>query len=340
MAGRALASLLLLSSLLLPARPASAQSIEEVWAQGQQLMRRGEYGLAQQFYAAVAEQFGGSAAPRALLLQARAALADGDTASAEATLQALLAWLPGAGSEEEADALLTLALTRRAAGDCNGALRALAAYEVAPGRLALGPYPALLRATCLGRIGDWQGQLAAARVALDIDGGGPRLTRIEILERAAEALLKLGRREEALTFYEQCLALAGTRAYRAEMLFTTATIARALGREDVDRYRAVVVELPETPRAPDALDALIEMGQGATVSPLQAGQVRLNARDYEAAVAMFDQVPSGTEDAGTAGLARATALVRLGREREAREVLVALAAAEPSVAARALLQLG
>ena len=64
-----------------------------------------------------------------------------------------------------------------------------------------------------------------------MEGGGSRLTRIEGLERAAEAAIKLGRRREALDFYNQSLELAGTRAYRAEMLFTTAALLQSLGEE-------------------------------------------------------------------------------------------------------------
>ena len=58
-------------------------------------------------------------------------------------------------------------------------------------------------------------KLSAATSALSIEGGGPRLTLIEALERAAEAELKLGRRQEALDFYNRSLALAGTPAYIA-----------------------------------------------------------------------------------------------------------------------------
>ena len=93
----------------------------------------------------------------------------------------------------------------------------------APAATAIGPYAALQRAQCAAKLGDWPGELAAARAALSIDGGGPRLTRIEALERAAEAELKLGRKQDALDFYNRSLELAGTRAYKAEMLFTTAT---------------------------------------------------------------------------------------------------------------------
>src|SRR5205823_12702481 len=180
----------------------------------------------------------------------------------------------------------------RAAGDCDGAMRALDAFEATAGQTAIGPYAAMQRAQCAAKLGDWSGELRAAKAALAIDGGGPRLTRIEALERAAEAQLKLGRRQDALDFYSRSLDLAGTRAYKAEMLFTTATIARALGQDAlaVERFRAVVVDFADQARAPGALDALIEMERGATVSPLEAGLARLNGREYRNAIALFDQV--------------------------------------------------
>jgi peptidoglycan lytic transglycosylase len=338
MGARALASFILVLLTSQPLPLVGAQSLDEALVQGRQLTRRGDYGAAQQYYAVVAEQFGQSGAPRALLQQARVALLAGDTDGAEATVQRVLDDYPG--SDQQAGALFTLAQVRRVAGDCAGALRALAAYDSAPGGRALGPYLALQRAACLARVEDWSGELVAARAALNIDGGGPRLTRIEGLERAAEAAVKLGRQRDALDYYNTSLSLAGTRAYRAEMLFTTAIISHALGVDDVDRFRAIVVELSETARAPGALDALVEMGRGGVVSPYQAGTVRLNARDYSAALDLFNQVPAATEDAGLAGLGSAAALIKLGREDDARIELAALADNEPSIAGRALLQLG
>src|SRR5207237_4249392 len=130
------------------------------------------------------------------------------------------------------------------------------------------------------KLGDWQGELNAARAALSTDGGGPRLTRIEGLERAAEAELKTGRKQDALDLYNRSLELAGTRAYTAEMLFTTATLAHALGQDTLaaDRFRAVVVDYADQARAPGALDALLDLDRGGTVRPLQGGVVGLGGR--------------------------------------------------------------
>jgi soluble lytic murein transglycosylase len=334
MRGRFFVPILALLVAIQPLPAMGAQSLDEVFAQAQQLMRRGDYSAAEQLYASVS-------APHAMFLQARAALANGDPESAEATLQSLFDTYPD--SDQTAPALLLLAQVRRAAGDCSGALRAIQAFLAAPHE-PLGPYPALQQAQCFGKLGDWPAELSAARTALSIDNGGPRLTQIEALERGAEAAAKLGRKQDALDFYNRALGLASTRGYRAEMLFTTATIARAMGRDDTasvaDRFRAIVIDLPETARAPDALDTLIDMGIDGTVSPLQAGTVRLNAKSYDAALTWFGEVPDGSPEAGPAGLAAAIAEVKLGREDDARMRLAALADADPTVAGRALLQLG
>jgi soluble lytic murein transglycosylase-like protein/tetratricopeptide (TPR) repeat protein len=308
-------------------------------AQGQQLVHRGEFARAEQFYADTAAQ-SADLAPRALLLQARTELVDGTTDDAEAVLQHLLDAYPT--SDQVAGAYFTLEQVRRAAGDCAGALRALDAFDAAAGPTSIGPYGALQRAQCAAKLGDWPGELAAARAALAIEGGGPRLTQIEALERAAEADLKLGRKQEALDFYNRSLQLAGTRAYRAEMLFTTATIARALGQLDLatDRFRAVVVDYADQARAPGALDALADMNRGATVSPLQAGVVRFNDHDYRAAVSAFDQLDSSSPDWGAAQLKRAEALLKLGQDDRARATLTATVDGDPSSAGSALLRLG
>src|SRR5437660_713213 len=205
--------LLMIAALVAPVgRVDGEQSVvDAVWDPGVQLVRRGDYVGAQQFFASMADQGQSAIAPRALLLLARAALADSDTDTAEAALQQLLRDYPS--SDQLAGAYFSLAQVRRAAGDCGGAMRALDAFEATAGPTAIGPYAAIQRAQCAVKLGDWAGELRAARAALAIEGGGPRLTRIEALERAAEADVKMGRKQEAFDFYNQALELAGTRAY-------------------------------------------------------------------------------------------------------------------------------
>jgi soluble lytic murein transglycosylase len=332
--------LLVVVALVTPATPVDgSRSADALSDPGYQLVRRGDYSQAQQLYANTAAQ-DPHLAPRALLLQARAALADAHTDTAESVLQQLLDAYPT--SDQLTGAYFTLEQARRAAGNCAGAMRALDAFEATASAAAIGPYAALQRAQCASILGDWPGELAAAQTALSIEGGGPRLTQIEALERAAEADLKMGRKQDALDFYNRSLQLAGTRAYRAEMLFTSATIAHALGQDALaaDRFRSVVVDYADQARAPGALDALVDMERGATVSPLQAGMVRLNDRSYRAAVALFDQIDASDADWGPGQLSRAEALLKLGDERHARLALQAVVENDPLHAGSALLRLG
>jgi soluble lytic murein transglycosylase len=334
--------LLMIVALVAPAgrvdgeQPAAAA----IWDPGYQLVRRGDYVGAQQYFAGMAEDGQPSIAPRALLLEARAALADADTDTAEALLQQLLGDYPN--SDQLGGAYFSLEQVRRAAGDCAGAMRALDAFEATAGPTAIGPYAALQRAQCAGKLGDWAGELKAARAALSIEGGGPRLTRIEALERAAEAELKMGRKQDALDDYNQSLELAGTRAYTAEMLFSTATLAHALGQDVLaaNRIRAIVVDYADQARAPGALDALVDLDRDGTVSPLQAGLVRLNGREYRNAVALFDQVEPSSPEWGAAQLSSVEALLKLGNDDQARQTLQTIADTDVLHAGSALLRLG
>ena len=318
----------------------TAATADTLFAQGRQLLRRGDNASAQAFFAQLADQLSPDLAASAQVLEARAALADGDSDGAEAILQHVLAANPGPTAA--AQAYFGLEQVRRAAGDCAGALRALGAYESIVGAAAVGPYTSLQRAQCAAKLGDWPAELDAARLALAIDGGGPRLSRIEALERAAEASTKLGRKQDALDYYSQSLQLAGTRAYRAEMLYTTAAVARSLGQTAlaIDHFRSVVVDYPEQARGPDALDALSDMGRDGSVSPYQAGLVRLAAKDESRALWQFEQVEPGSQDWGPAQLGRAEALLKLGRDDDARQGLQAVADSDPAHAASALLRLG
>src|SRR5947209_2634503 len=120
---------LLLTLVVLLGLPTSpllgAQSADAIdWQAAQRLVRRGDYAQAEDLYASFADRLGPDQAPRALVFQARAALADADTDRAEDILQNLLARYPNS-----ADAYFTLEQVRRAGGDCAGSLRALDAFE-------------------------------------------------------------------------------------------------------------------------------------------------------------------------------------------------------------------
>ncbi len=107
-----------------------------------------------------------------------------------------------------------------------------------------------------------------------------------------------------------------------------------------DRFRAVVVDYADQARAPGALDALADLDRQGTVSPLQAGLVRLNGREYRNAVALFDQVEPGSPDWGAAQLSSVEALLKLGSDDLARQALQTVAESDALHAGRALLRLG
>ncbi len=229
-----------------------------------------------------------------------------------------------------------------AARDCQAVLGALDALEAAGGLARLGPYPALQRAACDSRLGNRTAELAAARAALAADGGGPRLARIEAYERVAEASHALGDDSAALDAYSQALDLAGTRAYRAEMLLTTGRLAHQVGRDDlaVERLRTLVVDFGDQPGAAAGLDALAAMSAEGAVSPYQAGSALSHAGAYAAAVAQLDSVPDDSPDAGAAHLAHTGALAKLDRSDDALAELAATAQAFPAQAGAALLRVG
>src|ERR1700694_4744323 len=145
-------------AMVSPATPlAGAQSAEAIWDQGQQLARRGDYAAAQAFFADVAERLGPPVAPRALLLPGPAALAGGDTDTPQTVLRQLLDDFPN--TDQLASAYFTLEQVRRAAGDCDAAMRALDAFESVVGHVRIGPYTAPPRAQCAAELGAWAGAL-------------------------------------------------------------------------------------------------------------------------------------------------------------------------------------
>src|SRR5205807_4342026 len=91
---------------------------------------------------------------------------------------------------------------------------------------------------------------------------------------------------------------------------------------------------------PGALDALVDMGRGEAVSPFQAGLVRLDAQDFRAAIAQFDQVDAASPDWGPSQLKRAEALLKVSDESDARSGLQAVVDNNSANAGSALLRLG
>ncbi len=314
------------------------QDPNTLWALGGELTHRGEYARAADLYGSLAARLGADAAPRALLLQARAALDDGDTAMAEQAAEQVVAAY--GSSDQAATALFLAGRARMQGGDFGGALEAFDQYEARGGGAVPASYVWLQRAECYARIGDAERQLAAAKQALAVDGGGPRLAQIDALERAADAAQKLGSDREALDDENRLLKLASTRAYRAQLLSSTGKLARKLGMTDTaaDRFRSLVLDYPEQPSASEALDALDDLGVADSVTAYQAGAVRLNGRAYDAALQLFAQVPGDAADADHAAYAYGVALLRLGRESDAIDHFREVADRFPSIASTAMLR--
>src|SRR5579871_2248010 len=89
MRGHALV-LLTIVALVTPVTPAvGGEATDAVFETGHQLVRRGDYAQAEQFYADVATNRP-DLAPQALVFEAQAALADDDTDTAESLLQQVL----------------------------------------------------------------------------------------------------------------------------------------------------------------------------------------------------------------------------------------------------------
>jgi soluble lytic murein transglycosylase len=248
-----------------------------------------------------------------------------------------------AGSADATTATLVARAQRlRRSGDASDTLDVLDQLDDHIGDAGLGPYLPLERAWAYGVEHDWKNELKAATNALAIDGGGPRLARIDAFERSGEANVALGNITAALDAYSQALDLAGTPAYRAEMLYTTGRLAHQAGRDDlaVERLRALIVELPNQSRAADALDYLETIGETTSISPLQAGLARAGAGQYHAALTQFEQVDDASPDAGAAHVGHANALHKLGRDDEALAEAQTTAATYPDQAGPALLLAG
>ncbi len=248
-----------------------------------------------------------------------------------------------AGSADATTASLVARAQRlRRSGDASDTLDVLDELDDHIGDAGLGPYLPLERAWAYGAEHDWKNELRAATSALAVDGGGPRLARIDAYERSGEANVALGNTQAALDAYSQALDLAGTPAYRAEMLYTTGRLAHQAGRDDlaVERLRALIVELPDQSRAADALDYLETIGETTSISPRQAGLARAGAGQYHAALTQFEQVDDTSPDAGAAHVAHANALHKLGRDDEALTEAQTTAASYPDQAGPALLLAG
>lgn len=309
-----------------------AEATSEI-AQARLQLRNGEV-------AAAAERFGallGSPDPAvravARLGQAEALLADGQYGPARDLLAEHLR-----ERSDDARAAFFLGRAHHRAGDCPSAEPWYRRHlELDP---TAAPYIRLLLADCALQDGDPGRALAETDAALAAAGSGalagPRRLAIEALERRATAHERLGDLAAALADEQRLLDLATTRSYRAERLWRLAELNRALGQTAAaaDRYRALVVELPESAQARAALAALEELGAGGTVSLFQAGLVHFHAQRYAAAAGAFQAYLDldGGPDSAAARYYCAWARLRLGEDAAAAADFQDLADRHPEAA--------
>jgi soluble lytic murein transglycosylase len=242
-----------------------------------------------------------------------------------------------------ARALFVLGRARRAADECHGAVAAF--DEVVKTAPDFGPYADLQAAYCLAALNDRAGQ--NARGSRAAEAAEARLTRVDALEHQVSAAIKLGDVDAALRASDALLVNAGTRTYRAQTLTSLGTIARDAERRDlaVTSFATVVAELPETPPAIGALEALQGMNAATAVAPDEAPAVLFFAGRYGEAVPALRSALEGGLSAERVARARfylGQALLRQGAVDEGVAVLRRVVDDLPGsdLAARALLRAG
>lgn len=176
---------------------------------------------------------------------------------------------------------------------------------------------------------------AMARTEETLQAGGPRLLRIEALERQASILESAGDLAGALHRYEQLLDLARDRNYKTDIRLKAARLNEQLGQgsETASHLVTVVREAPGTRRAASALDYLGALGVQDQVSYFQAGLVRFFSGNYAAAERNFDGSLAVRGEAAShpaAAYYRAVSRVRQGAELEGAQDLLALPGSFPA----------
>ncbi|HZU04971.1 MAG TPA: transglycosylase SLT domain-containing protein [Chloroflexota bacterium] len=292
------------------------------------LRRNGETEAAQRAFTTLLEREPSVAAAARLEL-AVLALDEGQLDTAAAHLEALLRDYPD--QPERVPATYLLAGVERRRGNLQAAIARLEEYLrlsdtlAAYARLQLAELYAALGAPERG----WEEAARAAALP------GSRRLRIEALEWMARTAAERGDRETARARWEEIWPLAATPAYRAEVLWQLASLARDQGdlAAAAERYRTIVVDYPSTSRAADALRVLNELGWADLISYYQAGLVRFYQGQYDRALGAFEaQLALGGSEDELAGATyyRAVVLLRQGEESAARAGFAAVAASFPA----------
>lgn len=311
-------------------------------AEGDRARQNGEYDRATTLLRAAAVNADPAVAHEALLQLAVTALEAGKAGEAAEASRELLGRTPDGATR--AAALTTLGRAQKHVGECGAATTTLREAQAAGS--PLGAYLELLLAECAATRNDRAAQLEVSRMALN--GAEARLTKIDALEHAVSAALKLKDDETATRANEHLVALAATRTYRAQSLLSLGTIHADAGRRDaaIARFATLVTELPDAPAAAEGLASLGRLEALNRVAPDDAGAVlHFAGRHADAVEQLRMALDGGTlagEKAARARLNLGVSLLRLGRTDEAVGTLrqAASDAAGTDLAARALLRAG
>ncbi len=324
-----------------PDAPPLPDAVRADFSRGYTLLRDGDYARADDAFAPYVEHADATVAAEALLRRGQAAVLDGRYQDGLDSLTTLRNRYPD--TSQAAEALLLLGVARRGLGDCQGAVDDFQTLAEAKPLLAAHAYS--LAAECFGTLGQPAEVVKAEQAVLAANP--PRLLRLDALEHQASSYVKLGNDAAALDVYSTLLGESRTRWYTAELLYSVGLVHRDAGRTDraIQRLTQVVVDYPESKRAPQALDMLNEMGASDQITWYQAGLVRLNQGRYSQAIGAFDsslaQNPNGPE-APLATYERGVARVRVGATEPGIADLIDVADSWPSssVAPAALLKAG
>lgn len=301
----------------------------------------GEYERAIGAFRGLASHADPSIGNEALLQLAVTALEAGRAGDAAGVSREVLGRAPDGPTT--AAALTVLGRAQKAADDCTGAAGTFRDAQAAGS--PLGAYLDLLMAECAAGRNDRPAQLDLAQRAFN--GAEARLTKVDALEHAVSAALKVNDRDTALRANEHLVSLAATRSYRAQSLTSLGNVQLDLGQRDaaVTSYATVVAELPDTPSATEALAALGRLNSLNRVAPDEAAAVPHFANRHGEAVGQLRAALDAGLPAEKAARARfylGVSLMRLGRTDEAvgalRQVAIDLPGSD--LAARALLRAG
>lgn len=140
----------------------------------------------------------------------------------------------------------------------------------------------------LAACGDRAGAGAAYRAAADAEAEPSR--RVGLLEDLAASQRALQLDAEAVSTYDEILAVARIPAYRAEIVYLAGDVLREAGRtaEAAGRWNALVADHPESPYAAQALPLLDGWGL-ARVDPLTRAQVDYAAGRCDSALAALQR---------------------------------------------------